>query len=221
MTDAPTVSVVVAVRDGARYLGEALESVAAQTRRADEVVVVDDGSTDDSAAVAAAHGARVERRPPLGHAAARNRGIEASSGELVAFLDADDRWLPEKLDRQMATLSARPDVDILFGHVRQFRPSELGGGVERPRPGVITSTMLVRRTAFERVGLFATQWRVGELMDWLLRARDAGLRDVVTEDVVAERRVHESNLGRQTETRSDYARVIRHALARRRDETGG
>ena len=186
------------------------------------MIVVDDGSTDDSAAVAAAHGARVERRPPLGQAAARNRGIEASSGALVAFLDADDRWLPEKLERQTATLSERPDVDVLFGHVRQFRAPELGGGVEAARDRASSRARWSSGArAFERVGLFATQWRVGELMEWLLRARDAGLRDVVTDDVVALRRLHEANLGRRTETRSDYARVIRHALERRRDEAGG
>ena len=75
--------------------------------------------------------------------------------------------------------------------------------------------------AFERVGLFATQWRAGELMEWLLRARDAGLRDVVTDDVVALRRLHEANLSHRSEARGDYTRVIRHVLDRRRGGTGG
>ncbi|HEX8206071.1 MAG TPA: glycosyltransferase family A protein [Solirubrobacteraceae bacterium] len=211
-----TVSVVVPVRDGARYLGEALESVAAQTLAAGEVIVVDDGSTDDSAAIAAAHGARVVRQPPLGPSAARNRGIEATGGDLVALLDADDRWLPDKLERQTATLRERDDVDVLFGHVRQFRAPELGGGMEEPRPGVLFSTLIVRRRAFARAGLFDETWRAGELMDWLARARDAGLRDHVADDVVALRRVHATNLSRDPEARRDYARVLKRAIDRRR-----
>jgi glycosyltransferase involved in cell wall biosynthesis len=213
-----TVSVVVPVRDGARYLGEALESVAAQTVPADELIVVDDGSTDESAAVAAAHGARVELRPALGPAAARNHGIEAARGALIAFLDADDLWLPDKLERQTETLRARPDVDVLFGHLRQIRAPELGGGIEAPRPGVIFTTLIARRTAFERAGPFAVQWRAGEMMEWLLRVREARLVELVAEDVVALRRVHATNLSRQADSRRDYVSVLRQAIDRRRGD---
>jgi glycosyltransferase involved in cell wall biosynthesis len=209
------VSVVIPVRDGARYLGEALDSVAAQTVPPHEVIVVDDGSSDDSAAMAAAHGARVERRPPLGNGPARNRGIEVSSGELIAFLDADDVWLPQKLERQLELLRARPEGDLVFGHVRQFESPELGDRVEEARPGVLITVMLARRTAFDRVGLFDDHLRV-ELMDWLLRSREAGLVELMVDDVVAMRRIHATNLSREHATRRDYALAIKSALDRRR-----
>jgi glycosyltransferase involved in cell wall biosynthesis len=211
------VSVVVPVRDGERLLGAALESIAAQTRPPEEVVVVDDGSKDGSAALAAAHGARVERQAPAGQAAARNRGIALARGDTIAFLDADDLWPPDALERQAAALAARPEADLVFGRVRELR--EDGGDAPSlgpPQPGMLFGAMLARRGVFDRVGPLATQWRVGELMEWLLRAREAGVREVATEHVVLHRRVHDANLSRRADTRIDHVRILRQALARRR-----
>src|SRR5690348_4751903 len=102
-----TVSVVMAARDAAATIGDAIASVIAQTHADWELVVVDDGSTDGTAGVArAAADGRVRVLEPgrIGVLAQlRNRGIEATSGEWVAILDADDRWLPNKLERQLAT----------------------------------------------------------------------------------------------------------------------
>ncbi|MFC6974687.1 glycosyltransferase family 2 protein [Halomicroarcula sp. GCM10025709] len=110
--DRPRVSVVVPTYNRADTVGRAVESALAQTVTDIEVVVVDDGSTDDTAAVVT--GIDDERVRYLAHernrgrSAARNTGIEAARGEYVAFLDSDDRWLPGKLDRQLAELSRRP-----------------------------------------------------------------------------------------------------------------
>lgn len=218
------VSVVIPVRDAERYLGEALGSVAAQTRPADEVVVVDDGSRDGSVAVAERFGARVLRteRPGSGSAAARNRGIEAASGDLLAFLDADDLWEPDKLERQTRTLRERPDVDLVFGAVRQFASAELGGRETPPRPGQVFGSLLVRRAAAERIGPIATEWRAGYMVDWLLRAREAGLVELTTDELVLHRRVHDANVSLEPGSRTDLARALKHGLdRRRRGGTGG
>jgi glycosyltransferase involved in cell wall biosynthesis len=97
-----TVSVVIPCYNGARFLRETLDSALAQTSPTLEVIVVDDGSTDDSAALAESYGppVRVIRQPNQGESVARNRGIAEARGEWVAFLDADDLWLPEKLAEQ-------------------------------------------------------------------------------------------------------------------------
>jgi glycosyltransferase involved in cell wall biosynthesis len=213
-----SVSVVIPVRDGARFLEEAVASVAQQTRAAREVIVVDDGSADGSAEIAARLGALVERQPQRGPAAARNRGVELATGGLVSFLDADDVWPEDKLERQVATLDARPDVELLFGHVRQFGSD---GALGPPQPGRLFGTLLVRRRALDRVGPFSTEWRVGELMEWLLRARDASVSELMTADVVLHRRLHASNLGRAREARVDHVRILREALDRRRGRVGG
>ena len=114
--DAPLVSCIIPVFNGARFLGEAVDSILAQTYRPCEVIVVDDGSTDATGDVIAGYGERVVavRQPNRGEAAARNAGVRAARGALVAFLDADDLWGPEKLTRQAAKLGEDPRIDLCF-----------------------------------------------------------------------------------------------------------
>jgi glycosyltransferase involved in cell wall biosynthesis len=101
------ISVVIPCYNGARFLRDTLESVLVQTLPPREVLVVDDGSTDDSAAIAKSYGppVRVIRQPNQGESVARNRGLEEAKGDWVAFLDADDLWLPEKLAEQAKHIS--------------------------------------------------------------------------------------------------------------------
>ena len=99
-----TVSAIITTYNYGRFIEGAIDSVLHQTRPPDEVVVVDDGSTDDTAAIVARYrsrGVRYIYQQNAGAGSARNRGIQATSGELVAFLDADDRWLPDKIALQL------------------------------------------------------------------------------------------------------------------------
>jgi glycosyltransferase involved in cell wall biosynthesis len=114
----PPVSVVLAVYNGAAYLGESIASLVAQTHADFELIVVDDGSTDTTpellAELAAADARiRVVRQPNGGHAAALNRGIAEARHEWVARMDHDDRSLPERLAKQLAFLAENPDVHVL------------------------------------------------------------------------------------------------------------
>ena len=219
-----TVNVVVPVRDGARYLEEALRSIADQTVPPLEVIVVDDGSRDDSARIAERLGARVIRQDHAGQAAARNRGVDESRGELVAFLDADDTWPRERLERATAALGSEPAVDLVFGHVHEFVSPDLSPAAaarlrpaEAHHPARLPGTLLARRSALERVGPFSTDWQVGELMEWLLRAREAGLRESMLDEVVLLRRLHDSNTSRlRWAQRGDHARILKQALDRAR-----
>ena len=123
-----TVSVVIPCYNGASFLRETIDSVLNQTHPALEVIVVDDGSTDDSAAIAASYGppVRVIRQKNQGQSAARNRGMDEAQGEWVGLLDADDRWVPNKLERQFDALRDAPEDTaciysdfVLFGSVRR------------------------------------------------------------------------------------------------------
>ncbi len=224
--DGPSVSVVIPVYNGERYLAEAIESVLGQLYRPLELLVVDDGSSDGSAEVAGRYDTcvRLIRAPHEGLAAARNRGAEAAEGFYLAFLDADDLWTPGKLPLQVARLQSDAALDAAFGAVEHFYSPELDqaarGAIACPvgaMPGYHAGAMLIRREAFRRVGPFQTCWQVGEFIDWYLRAQEAGLVSVMLPEVVMRRRLHATNLGlRARAARVDYARILKAALDRRR-----
>ncbi|MGH7747450.1 MAG: glycosyltransferase family 2 protein, partial [Candidatus Dormibacteria bacterium] len=115
----PTVSVVIPVYNAARFVTEAVDSVLAQTSPPLEIIVVDDGSTDETRARLAPYRGRIQYvlQPNSGTSRARNRALQAACGTLIAFLDADDRWLPEKLAKQLTCLAANPGVDLVHSDV--------------------------------------------------------------------------------------------------------
>ena len=223
----PLVSVVMPVWNGERHLAAAIESVLAQSWEPLELIVVDDGSTDASAAVAARYASprvAVLGQANLGTAAARNRGIAAARGELVAHLDADDVWPAQSLARRAAALVADPRADVAHGWVEEFLSDELDEDERQrlraprlPLAGCLVQSMLVRRAAQERVGAFDERLRAGQDLDWLLRAREAGLVFVEVPEIVVRRRLHASNKGRaQPELARQRCLVLKHALDRRR-----
>ena len=222
----PLVSVVMPVYNGEPYLVEAVESVLAQSYRPLELILVDDGSTDGSAELARRFGTalRYEYQANAGQGAARNRGIQLARGPLLAFLDNDDYWSTEKLALQVAALANDPSLEAVFGHVRQFMSPELDPeAAARVRyhaevmPGHVPGAMLIRREAFDRVGRFDPQWRVGEFVHWYARATEAGLRTVLLPDIVLHRRLHDDNAGIKHRAQSvQYVRILKAALDRRR-----
>ena len=140
---APSISVVIPCYNAAAFLRATIESILGQTQPVLEVIVVDDGSTDDSARIAESFGppVRVIRQPNQGESAARNRGIEAAGGDWVAFLDADDLWLPTKVELQAEAIRSAPaDVVcvtgdfLLFGEGQEERLCSLPARYDAPHP---------------------------------------------------------------------------------------
>jgi glycosyltransferase involved in cell wall biosynthesis len=222
----PLISVMIGVYNGADYLGEAIDSVLAQTYRPFELIVVDDGSEDDTPRVAKGYedALRYVRQENGGMAAARNRAVEEARGSYFAFLDADDRFPPEKLERQLAVFEADPELDVVFGHVTEFLSPDLDDEARarlrepvHDEPWPTPNLMLVKRQAFERVGLFSTDLKVGIGVDWFARATEVGLKSAVPRVIVLERRLHASNNGiRQFRSRPQYLHVLKASLDRRR-----
>src|SRR5712692_4293853 len=117
LDSSPTVSVVIPVYNGERYLAEAISSVLDQTYKNFELIVVDDGSTDQSAAVVRSFTddrIRYLYQSNGGASKARNLGVAASRGTVIAFLDSDDVWLPHKLERQIDCLASHKDVGAVY-----------------------------------------------------------------------------------------------------------
>lgn len=223
----PVVTCVIPVYNGQRYLAATIDSVLAQTHGALDVVVVDDGSTDGSRAVAEAFGepVRTIAQANAGPAAARNTGIAAGRGELIAILDADDLWLPEKLERQIAFLEANGH-GATFTLIQNFWIESLAEEAERfrdhrvaqPLPGYVSSTLLARREAFDRVGVFDPARGHGEVQDWILRAREADVSIGLLPEVLTRRRLHESNRSRelQAQSREEFLQLVKAKLDRGR-----
>jgi glycosyltransferase involved in cell wall biosynthesis len=223
--------VIVTVFNAEPYLAEAIDSVLAQTYAPLELIVLDDGSTDGSRAVIESYGDAVRAvfQDRGGIGAARNRALEVARGDILGFIDADDRYVPDKIERQMAVLDADPSVDMVFGHIREFVSPDVDPAVAASlrapvddAPWRMTNLMLVRRSSFDRVGPFSTAIRVGIGVDWVTRAKDAGLIEAVPPAVVYERRLHGENNGlRESEHRSHYLRVLKESLDRRRQTDSG
>jgi glycosyltransferase involved in cell wall biosynthesis len=222
----PALSVVMPVFNAGAYLREAIDTALNQTLMPAEIIVVDDGSTDGSPDLAGSYGPPVQviRQGNQGAAAARNRGIESAAGEYLAFLDADDLWLPETLKLLFEALQDDHTLDLVFGSVEQFISPELGPlHHNRLReelavmPGFLMGAMMVRKRSYLRVGPLDEKLKLAEFIDWFDRAQALGLKFRVLDDVVLRRRIHTSNQGilRKADM-SDYAAVARAALARRR-----
>ena len=161
------VAVIVPAHNSAAFLERALASVQAQTEKPQEIVVVDDGSTDGSHEIAQRMGIECVRQECRGPGAARNRGIEATSAPLVAFLDADDWYAPDKLEKQAALLN-KLDAPACCSDAAVIRDGVEHGGKNRNRSvppalaidhlladnPVICSTVLAHRDALRTVGGF-------------------------------------------------------------------
>jgi len=210
-----TISVIIPVYNNAAFIGQAIESVRGQDSiGAVEIIVVDDGSTDGSGAVARSfREVRVFERANGGISAARNEALAHATGSYLAFLDADDRFSEGRLRIMLEALGSN---DAVLGRVVQFRDD---GWASEPAAAPLASTMLVTRTAFDRVGLFNEHVKVGEFIDWWARAQEAGLTYSQIEATVLLRRIHTTNTGiTQATSRVDYTRVLRAALERRRQQ---
>jgi glycosyltransferase involved in cell wall biosynthesis len=180
------VSVVIASYNMGQYLPRAVHSALAQSYPNVEVQIVDDGSTDDTPAIVRQWQGdarvRVQRQPNGGQARARNQGVALSRGRFVAFLDADDEWLPDKLTRQMPLFDARPELGVVYSDFERMdaegRPLPKGpftmyrGRVSGPLlidNFVSFQTAVVRRECMERYGAFDESVRMGDDYELFLR----------------------------------------------------
>ena len=225
----PSVSVVMAVFNGERFVAEAIRSVFAQGHPSLELIVIDDGSTDGTpkaiAAIAAVQYVRQENR---GQPAALNHGVSLARGELLAFNDADDVWTEGRLLAQLAALAEETSLDAVFGRVEQFLEPDAPAAItaaltpaRRILPSRLHTAMLVRRPAFDRVGAFREDLRIGSVVDWAHRAQQAGLQTRVLDSIVLRRRLHGGNTGylQKSKASEDYLAVAKAALARRRGKS--
>jgi glycosyltransferase involved in cell wall biosynthesis len=218
------ISVIIPAYNAAAFLSEAITSVLSQECLPGEVIVVDDGSTDDTAAIAMSFAPQVRllTQPNAGPGAARNLGVRNARGTMLAFLDSDDLWLPDKLKLQLAALNGNPELSMVFGRVEIIQPSDSSDITKDETSvyeGIHAGAMLILREAFLNAGYFTPEICIGDFLDWYARAIDIGLKSLVLPDVVMKRRLHERNLTRmkESQSRAAYLSVLRTALHRRQE----
>ena len=221
----PRISAIIVVRNGEAYLAHAIESVLAQTVTADEIIVVDGQSVDGTASVARRYlQVCYVLQPDLGLANARNLGIDRASGDLVAFLDHDDSWLPDKLERQRDLMVADPvlrysttQMRFVWDHTLGIHANLRRDALDAPRAGSTPSALMAWRALFAEIGYFDPAYTIGCDADWFTRARDCRVPTAVCPDVLLHKRLHLTNLSTQAATnRREMLQIAARSIARTR-----
>ena len=227
----PEVSVVIPTYNSAQFLGEALQSVFSQTFYDYETIVVNDGSTDDTEKVIDLYNNRIKYilQENGGPARARNYGIKESSGKYIAFLDADDIWLPSKLEKQVLMFRQRPELAmILTGNfvvnadgVPLFQVEKrkrfMEGNIAKNiflHSGVLTSTVMVRKEIFDKIGLFEEDLRIGEDDNMWIRIA-ANYQIELIDEPLAKYRSHPNSLTRDKMKLFEYVQTNIRLLSQR------
>jgi glycosyltransferase involved in cell wall biosynthesis len=212
------VSVVIPVYNGERYVRECMDNVFRQTHRPLEVIVVDDGSTDGTGEILNRYPLpiRVVRTEHRNLPSARNRGIESASGEFIAFLDVDDLWLAEKIEKQVVVFQRRPEIGLACTDVEKFPASgrrrskerlQLGRKLNRSeafpllirRNFITPSSVMIRRSVSASFGAFDESLNSCEDWEYWLRLAARGVRMAFLDEPLVLYRAHEANMSRFTD----------------------
>lgn len=189
LANQPRVSVIIPMYNASKYIAEALDSVIAQTYTNTEIIAINDGSTDGTDAVIKPYlglnGFKYIEQENKGVSAARNQGLRAAEGELIAFLDSDDQWLPDKLEKQVAFLHTNSEVGLVHRNIHFM--DESGQPLSREisdfdtdasgwcfktlfeENRIATLTVCMRRECFLKIGFFREDIRGGEDYEYWLR----------------------------------------------------
>lgn len=236
---APRLSVIIPVYNGERFIRQALQSTLSQDHPPAEIIVVDDGSNDGTAdIVTSVPGVRLIRQANQGPGSARNRGLGASRGDLICFLDADDRWTADKTSVQLPLLAQDAGLDIVIGYSQRTIVERWEGLtpifalISDPVFYLHLGSAIIRRHVFDKVGLFDEELAlipahrataaVGEEIDWYLRAKELGVRMRFHPEVVMYYLKHDRNVTRGRDLADQYlVRMFKRSLDRRRGSTSG
>ncbi len=197
----PLVSVIIPVYNGEAYLVDAVGSIQQQHYEPIEIIAVDDGSTDGTAKIIADFGNNVRYvyQSNSGPAAARNRGLRMSKGDVIAFLDADDLWPENNLNLLVDKMLNNPEIEAIRGYAQLMEYNVETGKfyfVGNPKESFSYSigAGIYRRSAFMKVGLFDTTLKFGEDSDWFIRANELNLKVKRLEDITLLVRRHGKNM---------------------------
>jgi len=218
--------VIVPVFNGEAYLAAALESVFQQNVLPEEIIVVNDGSTDGTRDVVNGFGSqiRVIHQTNQGPAAARNAGLKVASGEMIAFLDADDLWPRYHLRLLLECLHVSPGIGVGLGRMQHISAKSSLDHLSLVDEPIATQSLgcgLFHQSAFASVGNLDESMRFSEDVDWFMRAREAGITMMLRQEVVLYYRRHDSNMTNVSDFKDlGLLRTLKKSIARRKKEQG-
>ncbi len=219
------ISVVIPAYNAEQFIGQTIQSVLDQTYPCHEIIVVDDGSTDRTQEVLKKFDGKIHclSQQNKGPSAARNAGIQAAQGDFICFLDADDLWIPEKLEVQLAFMEANPDIALVCSDYEEFNKEGIvlssflaekhhmfptfptvAGPLNNAFEKLVfenfvgTPTVMVRKSCLEKTGVFDEEIRSVEDRDLWLRI-SASYRIACIPRIFCKKRVHQMNVSKQTE----------------------
>jgi glycosyltransferase involved in cell wall biosynthesis len=193
-------SVIIPAYNAEGFLADCLESVFLQTTPPSEVICVDDGSSDATSEIARSYPVvTLIRQENQGCSSARNAALRVAASSVIAFCDADDVWLPEKMTQQLNDIEG--SVAVSYCATEEFVSGlSTMSGTRHPQTYClpVTSCVVVRKAVFNQTGLFDESIRDTEFIDWWSRVLAAGVSLAVSNEILVRRRIHATNKSRSS-----------------------
>ncbi len=221
MPDNDLISVIMPVKNGSKYLETAINGIKNQGMNV-EIIVVDDCSDDNTAEIAQHNGCKVIKHTnPMGQVIGKNNGLKSAKGKYILFHDHDDIMRDGSLKELYDEISADETISAVEAKLQDFYSPDMSEE-ERNKTkikneaywGLFTGAILMRKSIFDKIGLFNEKFKAGEIIDWQNKMNLCGLKIKKTDLISADRRIHAANFGRTEKTNEfkDYAAILRARL---------
>lgn len=215
------ISIIMPVKNGHKYIKEAIESVLSQKMNT-EIIVVDDGSSDNTAEIAQNMGCQVIRHETSkGAVAAKNSGLKQAKGEYILFLDHDDMMTSKTLKKLYEEIVADDKLYMVMAKVKDFLSPDITDKnvsyKEEPYFGLFTGAVLMKKALFDEIGLFDENIQAGEIIDFQGKVAQKGLAVKKVDFTATMRRIHDTNFGRTASKQEfqNYAAILRKRLMKK------